>query len=345
MTPPTNPEFKAPLAPAEDPTTKTVTIKDVAAGRRGRSALVVDENAAAPEPLEGFQVDDAGHYVEHGWLPLSEMEVDPRVQRPEVPTEINKIARTFMKEALGTATMWARWDEEAGKFRYFVLDGQQRRAGALLAGYIGDIRVDVHYNLTLPTAAKLFRVLNEKRNVSPVELFKIARTEGDSNVLAVQKILDDLGIPFGTSKGYSGAASARRLVARRNGTTNLRWALTQVQNIYDETRGGGCYDAQVVEAFFWLYDHFGSQVDEENLYAKLASHKKGTDGLVGHAKTIKTVRNGSLAINLIRAIIARYNEGLRSARRKLPDWTLEPATSSGPNKEKETAAVDADGGK
>jgi hypothetical protein len=343
MTPPTKPEFRAPTAPAEDPTIKTVTVKDMAAGRRGRSALVVDENAAAPESLEGFQVDDVGHYVEHGWLPLSEMEIDSRIQRPEVPTEINKIARTFMKEALGTATVWARWDAETGKFRYFTLDGQQRRAGALLAGYNGDIRVDVHYNLTLPTAAKLFRVLNEKRNVSPVQLFEIARTEGDPNVLAVQKILDDLGIPFGTAKGYSGAASSRRLVARRNGTTNLRWALTQVQNIYDETRTGGCYDAQVVEAFFWLYDHFGSQVDEENLYAKLASHKNGSDGLVGHAKTIKTVRNGSLAINLIRALIARYNEGLRSARRKLPDWTLEPAARSGPSDE--TVAVDTDGGK
>lgn len=321
---PQTPEFKSPkdLAPATAARTKTVTVKTA-------GSFVVDENAAAPGPTNGIQIDDVGHYVDHGWLPLSDMEIDSRVQRPEVPTEINKIARTFMKEALGTAVVWARWDEEAGKFRYFVLDGQQRRAGALLAGYKGDIRVDVHYNLTLPTAARLFRVLNEKRNVSPVELFKIALTEEDPNVLAVQKILDDLKIPFGTPKGYSGAASARRLVARRNGTTNLRWALTQVQNIYDETRKGGCYDAQVVEAFFWVFDHFGSQIDEENLYAKLASHKNGSDGLVGHAKTIQTVRNGSLAINLIRALIARYNEGLRSARRKLPDWTVEPATRAG----------------
>lgn len=342
---PTKPEFRAPTS-ADDtddtpkPKGKTVTVKAAAAG------FVIDEDAAVTDPVNGVQIDDAGHYVEHGWLPLKDMEIDSRVQRPEVPTEINKIARTFMKEALGTATVWARWDEEVDRFRYFVLDGQQRRAGALLAGYTGDIRVDVHYNLTLPTAARLFRVLNEKRNVSPVELFKIARTEEDPNVLAVQKILDDLGIPFGTPKGYSGAASARRLVARRNGATHLRWALTQVQKIYDETRRGGCYDAQVVEAFFWIYDHFGSQVEEDNLYAKLASHKNGSDGLVGQAKTIQTVRNGSLAVNLIRAIIARYNEGLRSARRKLPDWTLEPAARTG--REKATAAaveVVADGDK
>jgi hypothetical protein len=112
-----------------------------------------------------------------------------------------------------------------------------------------------------------------------------------------------------------------RLVARRNGTTILRWALTQVQKIYDAERDGGCYDAAVVEAFYWLYDHHGSRIDEDNLYKKLVALEGGTSGLVGHAKNIKSFRGGRLSVNLIRAIIARYNHDKRSARTKLPDWT------------------------
>lgn len=272
---------------------------------------------------DGFKAEGIGHHRKFGWLSLKELEIDERIQRAEVISHVNRIARKFREELLGTAVVSARFEASTGKYRYFVLDGQQRRAGALKYGFTGNIRVDVHYNLTLADEARLFLGLNERKPVQPVQMFKDEIIAGNPDAIAVQKILDDLGVPFGTSRGYSGAKSALRLVARGNGSTTLRWALTQVQKIYDADGKGSCYDASVVEAFFWLYEHHGIRVDEDNLYAKLSRQGGGTDDLVGHAKTIKSVRGGRIGVNLIRAIIARYNQDKRSARTRLPDWTLD----------------------
>jgi hypothetical protein len=316
------PQFRAPVedVPAADPENP---IRQVAAAAARQSAALLTQDEGHEQATDGFKAEGVGHHRKFGWLALTEMVIDERVQRPEVPTEVNKIAREFNKDALGTATISARVDPDTGVETYVVLDGQQRRAGALKAGFTGKIRVDVHYNLTLADEARLFRILNERRPVQPIQLFKTALIEEDPSALAVQRILDELGIQFGNPRGYSGAKSSVRLVARRNGPTILRWALAQVQAIYDGEGKGGCYDAAVVEAFYWLYDHHGTRIDEENLYAKLSREKGGVGDLVGHAKTIKSVRGGKIGVNLIRAIIARYNADKRSARTRLPDWTLD----------------------
>jgi hypothetical protein len=332
VTPATTPQFKAPEssglkvdADARPPA--SAAIKTVAAAGQNRPTDLVrdDEHEKA---AAGFKAEGEGHYRRFGSLLLSDLEIDERVQRPEIIAEVNKIAREFDENALGTATVSARLDPESGRFRYFVLDGRQRRAGALKAGYDGSIRVDVHYNLTLADEARLFRILNERRGVSPISLYRTALIEKNPHALGVQKILDDLGVTFGTAKGYSGAKSSVRLIARRGGATSLRWALAQVQKIYDASGKGGCYDAGVVEALYWLYDHHGVRIDEDNLYAKLASKGGGVSTLIGDAKTIQSVRGGRMNVNLIRAIITRYNEGKRSARTKLPDWTIDTATQA-----------------
>lgn len=316
MTPTTNP-FKAPTGNKGG-----AAIKDVAVATQ-RQATLLRQDGEHEKTTAGFKAESEGHYRKFGWLPIAQLEIDERVQRPEVPSEVNKIAREFDENALGTAVVSCRINPDTGEEHYIVLDGRQRRAGSLKAGFEGNIRVDVHYNLTLADEARLFRILNERKAVQPVQLFRNALIERNEHALAVQKILDDLGIPFGTPKGYSGAKSSLRLVARRGGPTSFRWALEKVQQIYDTEGDGGCYDAAVVEAFYWLYDHFGIRIDEDNLYNKLARLGGGTADLVGHAKNIKSMRGGRLSVNLIRAIIARYNHDKRSARTKLPDWTAD----------------------
>ncbi len=330
MTPPKAPEFKAPQQVGDDEIgnhTKQA-VAAVAAAAKQRS-LVVTSDTEHDNEIAGFQSESPTHRREFGWVNLDDLVVDPRIQRPENNSEVNSIARDFEPAAMGTSTLSARVDG-FGNTVLVVIDGQQRRAGALKArdkwaekGFTGRVRADVHYGLTEADEAKLFRLLNFRKSVQPIQLFKTALIEKNPEALAVQRILDELGIPFGTPKGYSGAKSAVRLVARRNGSTILRWALAQVQKIYDGEGNGGCYDASVVEAFYWLYDHHGSRIDEDNLYQKLSREGGGTADLVGHAKTIKSVRGGRIGVNLIRAIIARYNHDKRSAKTRLPDWTLD----------------------
>lgn len=331
MTPTTNPFQPPPEAGTHRRAAANkagIAIKDVAAAAEQRGTLLAQDVDHDLE-IAGFKSESAEHSRKFGWVFLDQLIVDPDIQRPLNVAEVNSIAKQFDPAALGTLTISARVDSHGNEV-LVIVDGQQRRAGALKTvedwqtlGFSGRVRADVHYGLTRQDEARLFRLLNFRKAVQPIHLFKTALIEGDPHAIAVQKILDDLGIPFGTPRGYSGAKSAVRLVARRNGATILRWALAQVQKIYDAEGTGGCYDAAVVEAFYWLFDHHGSRIDEDNLYTKLSREGGGTSDLVGHAKTIKSVRGGRIGVNLIRAIIARYNHDKRSAKTKLPDWTLD----------------------
>jgi hypothetical protein len=156
--------------------------------------------------------------------------------------------------------------------------------------------------------------------VQPIQLFKTALIEEDEHALAVMAVLDGLDITFGTHRGYSAAKGSVRLIARRNGVTNLEWALRQVKKIYD--RGaGGVYDGNVVEAFFLLYERFGNRVDEKNLFEKLANDEGSNAGLVEYAKTLQRVHKGTQTVNIIRAIINLYNKNKhRGSRSALPEW-------------------------
>jgi hypothetical protein len=356
MTPPAAPEFKSPAGPTKDGTEGAGTHRRAAASTayKVRQAAEATRHTTAPAPAILTQESDAlaaddgsvsvaekereesstafiaegeGHRREFGWVNLDDMIIDPRMQRPQNVAEVNAIARQFDPVALGTVTLSARIGPD-GNTVYVIIDGQQRRAGALKAGFNGKVRADVHHNLTRRDEAKLFRLLNYRKSVQPIDLFRIALIEEDPGALAVQKILDDLDIQFGTSRGYSGATSSRRLVARNNGAFILRWALEQTKRIYGNDTSGSAYDAKVVEAFYWLYDHHGTRIDVDNLYVKLAKNGGGTADLVGHAKTIKSVRGGRIGVNLIRAIIARYNTQLRSTRTRLPDWTLDATAAA-----------------
>lgn len=318
-----------PPAPVQFSATESTraTAKGVAKSAKV-TGTVVATDAEREQDVAGFKSESPNHRRSFGWVNIDDLIVDDRYQRPRNIGEINKIGKHFDETALGTVTLSARVDPGTGETTFILVDGQQRREGALLAEFHGQVRADIHHNLTLQDEARLFRLLNFRSSVAPVYLFKAALIEGDPNVKAVQRILDDLGITFGTARGYQGAASSRRLVARKNGETSLRWALRQVQKIYDSTGAGGCYDASVVEAFYWLYDRFGPRIDETNLYVKLAREGGGTADLVGHAKTIKSVRGGRISVNIIRAIIARYNHHkAANSRAALPDWTLTDETA------------------
>ena len=334
MTPARAPQFQAPPSSAPEFGDNTVVGHHRKPEAAAAGLVVVTEDSPQPD-IAGFKPEGSGYRREFGWALLTDMVIDPRIQRPLNAAEVNNIAKNFDPAALGTVTLSARVDNATGATILTVIDGQQRRAGALKAedkwealDFHGRVRVDVHYGLTPADEARLFRLLNFRRAVQPIQLFKTALIEGDPDTIAVQRILDKLGIPFGTPRGFSGARASVRLVSRRNGETTLEWALRMVQRIYDEEGKGGCYDAQVVEAFYWLYDQYGIRIDEDNLYHKLSRLENGVSGLIGHARTIKSVRAGKIGVNLIRAILVRYNAGLRSAKTKLPDWTLDSASEA-----------------
>lgn len=296
-----------------------VTIKDVAAATEKTKAAEAVRGEHS-EALEGFQSENPGATHQFSTIYWSQTIVDPTIQRPEQPDEINALVRDYDRSALGMVTIWRRLNENTGVVELVVIDGQQRRAAGLIVGDEGPIHADIHDGLTRKDAARLFRKLNYRKAVNALTLFKTSLVEEDPYALAVQAILDGLNIPFGTAKGYSAAKGSVRLIKRTNGATHLHWALRQTQRLWD--RGaGGVYDGNVVEALFMLHERDGNRIDEKRLYDKLASDEGSNAGLVEFAATLKRVHKGTTTVNTIRAIIDRYNKGLwKTSRAALPEW-------------------------
>lgn len=300
-----------------------VTIHDVAAAG-AKTAARVKGRAEHEEAQKGFVSENPDWTHQYVDLDLSELWVDPDLQRPEQVDEINAIARDHNPMALGTFTVSRRVypgeNGEPPRTVYVLVDGQQRRAGSIKAGWSGKVHCDVHDNLTRADEARLFRQLNFRKSVSPTVLFRNSLTEGNPHAHAVQAILDGLGIKAGTAKGYMAVKGAVELVQRNNGVTHLEWALRQTKRLWD--RGsGGVYDGPVVRALFLLHERFGNRIDEGRLFDQLANDEESTAGLVEFARTLKRVHKGTMAVAIVRAIIDRYNKGLWSnSRNRLPEW-------------------------
>ena len=298
-------------------------MKDVAAAAE-RASVPADLREKQTEALEGFESENPGSTHRYGVVYFKDTIIDPTIQRPEQPDEVNALARDFDPSVLGMITIWRRYvpptDDEPERFEMVVVDGQQRRAAAARVGYEGPVHADIHDGLTRKDAARLFRKLNFRKPVSQLTLFKTALVEEDQHALAVMAILEGLGITFGSHKGYTAPKSAIRLIKRQNGATHLHWAFAQVKRLYD--RGaGGVYDGNVVEAFFMLHERHGNRIDEKRLFQQLASDEGSNAALVEFANVLKRVHKGTLTTNIARAIIDRYNKGLwKTSRSALPEW-------------------------
>jgi hypothetical protein len=286
------------------------------------------------EVLQGFVSENPNSSHQFGMVRLAGLVIDPAIQREENPVEIRRIAAEFNPAALGTITISRRviqagdgtpcelcgQDTTREHLEMVLVDGQQRRAAALRVGYDEPVHADVHDGLTRADEARLFRQLNFRTPVTPIVLFKTQLVEQNPHVLAVQAILDGLGIKFGTSKGYSAAGGSVSLIQRTNGVTHLEWALRQTKRLWDRGEGG-VYGAGVVEALFRLHERDGNLIDERRLYDKLANDEGSNNGLVEFARSLQRWNKGSLTDNIIRAIIDLYNKNLSErSRARLDDW-------------------------
>ena len=249
--------------------------------------------------------------VENGWVKFSEVEIDPRVQRPINEGQANAIAADLNVDALGTVTVSIRADG-----RKILLDGQQRMNGAQRAGYDEEVNCNFYRGLTLEEEAKLFRQLNARKNVSAGALFKVAVTEGDPQALAINDLLKALDITVGGHGGFNAIASALRISEWPNGIPDLRWALDVVANTWGVE--GKHLDGRVLEGLALLHHRDGALIDTAMLRRKLGGEPGGIATLIGKARLLQQLRKGRLPIAMAEAIITIYN--VKLSANALPEW-------------------------
>lgn len=268
-----------------------------------------------------FHSENPNHRQEIRKLRFDETVIDPVIQRDEVLSEINTIAKNFSPPALGVPTVSCRIDAD-GNETYVVLDGQQRRAAAVRVGYNELVPFTVHYNLSLKDEAWLFLNLNYRRSVPATVRFKNELVGEDPVALAIQAICDGLGIEIGTVSGLMAVDLAKRLCNSLDGegVRHFRWALEEIQAIFDPRRQGGVYNNMVIEAFARFHRHYEGKVDVRRLRRK-ASELGTVSQLIGQAQNVKSFRGGRISDCVIDVLVKTYNHhmGTNSAN-ALPEF-------------------------
>jgi hypothetical protein len=299
------------------PTTEVESDENLVADSTRKT--VADKPATTEEINRAFKSENPDHYQVIRKLRFGETVIDPVIQRPEQTSEINTIARNFSPPALNVPTASCRIDEN-GNETYVVLDGQQRRAAALKIGYEELVPFVIHYGLSLKEEAWLFLNLNYRRSVSAAVRFKNELVGEDPVALAIKAVCDGLGIEIGVPSGLMAVDLAKRLANSRDGLRHFRWALEEIQTIFDPERKGGVYNNQVIEAFTRFHRHYEGKMDVKRLEKKLS--EVGTVWqLIGRGQNVKSFRGGRISDCLIDVLVERYNHhmGTRSAK-ALPEF-------------------------
>lgn len=114
---------------------------------------------------------------------------DHRAQRALDMKRVNGMANDFREESFGVPAVSCRADSS-----YAVIDGQHRFATMREMGRgMVSVMCQVYTGLTLAEEAQLFRELNDSKQLTAADIFRIAVTEGDPVAVAANQALETFG--------------------------------------------------------------------------------------------------------------------------------------------------------
>lgn len=260
------------------------------------------------------------HTGEIKLLPAKELQCDPRVQR--------EVRATWVKRL---TSEWSGFDgpvhvsiRDDGFMS--VVDGWHRvLAFREQPGFNGDkIFCQVYKHLTVQEEAALFRKLNTRAQVSQLDDFRVAITAGDVEAVAINGIIESLGLSVGIGgDGQIAAVMAlknvyrgARIVARRENGEPLRAALRMLLNAWGKQRAA--LEGNLISGAGYVVLRHGKALDRDDLSQKLAPYPGGPAALLGIAKGVKAVKGAALPHCVAAVLVDVANKGKRS--NKLPDW-------------------------
>lgn len=194
-------------------------------------------------------------------VPLDELIVDERYQRPIETGRVERIAEHFDERLVGTLEV----SRHNGKCAVF--DGQHRLEALRLRG-LPDAPCLVHDDLTPEAEARLFVVLQQARKrVHPVDRFRAQVFSGDARAVDINSAVERAGFRIahdgpdaGEHRGIRAVVSLER-IHRRSGAEGLLHTLKIVDELWggDRKSTDGAF-LEGVEEFFATY---GDRIDTE----------------------------------------------------------------------------------
>ena len=259
-------------------------------------------------------------------IPLDDIYIDRRFQRPLSPTKLNEIAEQYHPEGIGTlcVAVVEGGDPSGSGKRYASVDGQTRTVGlirrnqAIDSGELNDgqpkvetVRAEVYEVLTVEEAAELFKIRNNQRAVATVERDRIGLTAGDPVLKEVNRQVNMAGFTLFSDNGTA-ATMPHADVGKRIVRTGRKYAymdlLAKSLQIQADAFGNerGAVDKTVLWVTADLLRKNPDTFDEEK-YTDLL-RKLTTPRIIAEAEVLRVQLEKRLASAAEIYLCAQYNQ-------------------------------------
>lgn len=257
-------------------------------------------------------------------LRFDQLWVDKSVQRSLNQVQAAKIGEEYRPEAVGTLTVSQRED---GSFH--VIDGQTRRSGAIAAGHGSDtVSCQVYEGLTRSEEAAMFRLLNDRRSVGPIDKFLIRVVEGEPVAVDINNILRSYGWTAAHARNNAKVQAVGALenvytqcakVGRNHAITTLTRTVSTITEAFGHDSDG--MRAEIIQGLGAVVGMYWNEMDLPKLTREMAQYEGGPLSMVGRCKGLREMRGGRIADNMADVLVNLHNR--KKQHGKLPGWRSE----------------------
>ena len=247
---------------------------------------------------------------------ISDLTIDYTYQRQPIMKKVNKIAKSFDPDILGVIICSMREDGSIA-----VIDGSHRVHALRMKG-LNDSTVNalVYFSLTIQEEAKIFAMLNQEHTKpNTTDIFKAGIVSGDEETIAINKILNSLGLIIGVGPGDNKvrAISTIRRVYRNAGEKVLRDTLYTIKSAYGDS--SSTMRDVLISAVAIVYNRYGAKIEVSRMITTLQKFGNPNQ-LIGNAKSIGRSASSVTASALPFVIVNAYNQRLTTNR--LSDYPM-----------------------
>ena len=247
---------------------------------------------------------------------VSDLTIDYTYQRQPIMKKVNKIAKSFDPDILGVIICSMREDGSIA-----VIDGSHR-VHALRMKNMNDTTLNalVYFSLTIQEEAKIFAMLNQEHTKpNTAEIFKAGIVSGDEETIAINKILNSLGLIIGVGPGDNKlrAISTVKRVYRNAGDKVLYDTLHTIKSAYGDS--SSTMRDVLISAVAIIYNRYGSKVEVSRMITTL--QKFGNPNtLIANAKSMGMNTSSVTSSALPFVIVNGYNQ--RLTKNRLEDFPM-----------------------
>lgn len=252
----------------------------------------------------------------------------PKFGRPLSVPKVQRLARSFELEAVGTLYLSLRSSTSPNGGHYAILDGQHRIAAARLRG-ITKLPALVFIDLTYEQEAALYVKFATVNQQTSLDKFRARVEAQEPQALDILEVLNSIG---GLYISYSGqddhgiqAVTVIENLYRKGGRAHLRHVLTTIYRTWQGTPRAYTHPIlQGLSAFLTRYEQLtleddGIKLDWQRLISILGHLTP--EALIAKASQLRGILGQVSANNdsVGQLILLEYNKGLKTKR--LPEWS------------------------